>query len=403
MNGQCSGELLDAAPAYSHNECQLFCVASLPDCQFYSFNPSANLCITYKDCPHVEEELCPECVSGQPACILEDGVMTTESTVPTVSTPEPIADDLLFVALGFDYDSLGSIDAAELVDLEEPNTIPECMQPKSYPYKVTGASGAVIAGVPAVCGGIAKIGDFTNEFTRTCFQYNSSSRTWTESGNMTSVRTDAAADYSESWGFVVGGGFEKSSSALSSVERSFDGVTFEMLPPMPEKKALHCLNIINSDTIIVSAGWHEHDYHTNSAYVYDRSTELWSSISSLHKARFSLSCGVVSNNMGEKELVAVGGALEYQVVEIYSIASDTWRMANPMPIEIYQSTSVQHGSSFIMVGGTSWSVPSPYELKTIYKYSQDNDSWTVLEAELQEDKRDVVAMMVPKNMFPTCK
>lgn len=61
---------------------------------------------------------------------IEDGATTTESTVTTL---QPNAGDFLLAVTGFNDSSF--TDAAEIVDLEEPNTISEFMQPAPYPYK----------------------------------------------------------------------------------------------------------------------------------------------------------------------------------------------------------------------------------------------------------------------------
>jgi hypothetical protein len=39
---------------------------------------------------------------------------------------------------------------------------------------------------------------------------------------------------------------------MSTVERSFDGKTFENLPSMPEEKNSHCLRIVDDNTFIVA-------------------------------------------------------------------------------------------------------------------------------------------------------
>lgn len=98
-------------------------------------------------------------------------------------------------------------------------------------------------------------------------------------------------------------------------------------------------------------------------------------------ARHSLACGIVSNQAGEKELVAAGGrGSVVNVVEIYSIASDMWTIVNPLPAKIDNAAAVQYGDSFVMLGG----IVGTTNLKTIYKYNKNDDCWTLLDAELEK-------------------
>jgi hypothetical protein len=56
---------------------------------------------------------------------------------------------------------------------------------------------------------------------------------------------------------------------------------------------------------------------------------------------------------------------------------------------------VPFGDSFLLVGGDT---NSSY-LSTIYHYKPQEDSWTLLDAKMNEEKRGVIAMLVEREML----
>ena len=53
------------------------CVEFGFDCQFYTFNADQLLCLMFSDCSYFSDEFCNDCLSGEPACILEDSEQPT--------------------------------------------------------------------------------------------------------------------------------------------------------------------------------------------------------------------------------------------------------------------------------------------------------------------------------------
>jgi hypothetical protein len=109
---------------------------------------------------------------------------------------------------------------------------------------------------------------------------------------MTVNRTWAGFDHTESWGLVIAGGWtvcmacnmNKGSSrieilflhvlqnyavsATSSVERTFDGLSFKALPSMPNKNYALCLKIYDDETIFAVGGRFHNVSHTPSVVNY---------------------------------------------------------------------------------------------------------------------------------------
>ena len=63
-------------------------------CVWYTYNNADLLCIMYSECQDFSDAFCEDCISGQPACLLEGdlpGPTTnpTTTTTPTPTTPTP--------------------------------------------------------------------------------------------------------------------------------------------------------------------------------------------------------------------------------------------------------------------------------------------------------------------------
>jgi hypothetical protein len=114
----------------------------------------------------------------------------------------------------------------------------------------------------------------------------------------------------------------------------------------------------------------------------------------------SATCGVFKSSVTQKEeIILVGGfnAGQYlTTVEIYSLEKSEWRDGNPFPRPIYGATIIPIGDSLLLVGGitTGW-----LRLDTIYLYNPDDDSWTLLDARMQNRNVDVIAMLVKRAIF----
>jgi N-acetylneuraminic acid mutarotase len=60
------------------------------------------------------------------------------------------------------------------------------------------------------------------------------------------------------------------------------------------------------------------------------------------------------------------------------------------------ATSVPFGDTFLLVGGET---TNGSKLSTIYRYNPEDDSWTLLDSRMKEGKRNVIAMLVDRELF----
>ena len=72
MSGICEGLLIHTEDATTTAACQDACT-NFSGCNYYSHDPTADKCLMFETCPSLDENFCPECVSGSPGCEIENG------------------------------------------------------------------------------------------------------------------------------------------------------------------------------------------------------------------------------------------------------------------------------------------------------------------------------------------
>jgi N-acetylneuraminic acid mutarotase len=88
------------------------------------------------------------------------------------------------------------------------------------------------------------------------------------------------------------------------------------------------------------------------------------------------------------------------VTVTYSMVVPSLISANPLPQPITNATIVPFGDSFLLVGGETVNDDSYIlSLSTIYHYGPEEDSWTLLDGRMSEEKCNVIAMLVDRNAF----
>ncbi len=102
-------------------------------------------------------------------------------------------------------------------------------------------------GVPHVCGG-----NFVGQDYDSCYRYEASSDSWSVIENVMNEyrQYDMGWAYDAAWGLVLSGG--RAEPSASTAEKTLDGVTFDALPDLPEPMGLHCLAIVDSQTLLVA-------------------------------------------------------------------------------------------------------------------------------------------------------
>merc|ERR1712117_839164 len=76
----------------TNTDCEADAIAYGDIAKWYTYNDADSLCLLFSTCDDTPELFCSDCVSGNPACIIEEDLPplpTTTSTNPTTTTPYP--------------------------------------------------------------------------------------------------------------------------------------------------------------------------------------------------------------------------------------------------------------------------------------------------------------------------
>ena len=71
-SGVCEGLLIHTEDATTTAACQDACT-NFDGCIYYSHDPTADKCLMFETCPTLDENSCPQCISGSPGCEIENG------------------------------------------------------------------------------------------------------------------------------------------------------------------------------------------------------------------------------------------------------------------------------------------------------------------------------------------
>jgi len=89
--GQCVGILEYQQTAQTKTDCEADAFLYGDIATWYTYNNADLLCLMFSECQDFSDALCPDCVSGNPACIIEEDLpplpTTTPATIPTTTTP----------------------------------------------------------------------------------------------------------------------------------------------------------------------------------------------------------------------------------------------------------------------------------------------------------------------------
>ena len=207
-----------------------------------------------------------------------------------------------------------------------------------------------------------------------------------------------------------------------------DGEAFADLPLMPVGLSKHCVVALDGDNLFVTGGFKREDCgsgcesqsDSNKSYLYHSDTMEWEELPGLPTPRPNLMCGMVHNANGDQEVIAAGGfGFSEREVEIYNLQGGEWRTGpsifiiiisyeqrnfspgNPLPLPLADATVVPLDETFLLVGGFL-SDDYPSYSDSIYKYEKQDDSWTLLDTKIPFRVRNLIALMVDIDIFPSC-
>ena len=70
--GECQfSQLVGTTTTIGYNSCIKFC-RSIPECGWITYHSSHGVCVAYDDCVTLSSEDCPDCISGQSSCHLQE-------------------------------------------------------------------------------------------------------------------------------------------------------------------------------------------------------------------------------------------------------------------------------------------------------------------------------------------
>lgn len=160
--------------------------------------------------------------------------------------------------------TLSVIDDVEVLDLSDGTS--QCVDVANIPARVEYVEGALLDGVPKVCGGYnADVGANTD----VCYEYNSGQNTWSEVGPMTTARAGHAASVVGSNQWFVTGGIDDLGNILSTTEVWTDGA-FGPGPDLTFPSYGHCQVTLNGTHIFIGG-----KYETDAAYLLNWAEDEW--------------------------------------------------------------------------------------------------------------------------------
>ena len=302
-----------------------------------------------------------------------------------------------------------------LLSLDPNVQIPECLQALNSPSNIylEGACMAVLLeDQPHVCAGR----DAFSAYNDKCYRYDPILDSWTESGTLTVPRLEfSGCAFSPAHGMVLAGGYgidNAPPSTINTVEYTMHGSIFGKLPDLPQTLQSDCFVALRGGDLLI-AGGSDSCQNQNSGcvvsektYIYSDYGNMWNRVADMITPRDRLMCATVTTLDGSQEVVAAGGSdvvgVTSDVVEIFSVNTGIWRMANPLPSAIMEATAVPlkdcTEGSFLIVGGISGGKTSDL----IYHYDVGSDSWELADAKLPIPVSGVAATMVNSYIFPNC-
>ena len=211
---------------------------------------------------------------------------------------------------------------------------------------------------------------------------------WNQTSSMSQERGYAAGVQMSPNEWWVSGRSRLQSSEIYTV----DSRTFSPYVDLPEARALHTIVQVNSTHFMLVGG----DY-TNKAWMFDRSSELWTPLPNQLEDRYAPQAGLVTHLDGHQVVIVAGGQ-DTKTSEIFDLAMQTWRYGPDLPVseELNWGASVQHGDTFLIIGGYD----NGYS-DSILSFDATLESWVELPQKLTQGRSRFAAFLVPED-FVTC-
>ena len=146
---------------------------------------------------------------------------------------------------GFDYQ-----DYSQVVDISSTKSCFNSLAP--YPIKMAHATGAVLNGLPLICGGEGN-GQSYDEQQSSCYMHEKSTNTWKLYANMNTKRKGHSTALTKN-GLWISGGFD-GNEYLFSMEFIFSNGSVINGPNIPDFRNAHCMVTLHDGKIMILGGY----------------------------------------------------------------------------------------------------------------------------------------------------
>ena len=182
--------------------------------------------------------------------------------------------------------------------------------------------------------------------------YDSSTSTWTTTGNMTNARYYHTASILSNGKVLVTGG--NSIGGLLSSAELYDSSTgiWTTTGDMVKARYFHTASVLSNGKILVTGGADNSgalNNALNSAEMYDPSTSIWTTTGNMTNARYYHTASILSNG---KVLVTDGiNSNILNSAELYDPSTSTWTLTSSMANARYWHTASVLSNGKVLVSG----------------------------------------------------
>ena len=241
--------------------------------------------------------------------------------------------------------------------------------------------------------------------------YNPTTDTWTEKTPMPTSRTRFGTAVYQNKIYCVGGlilsqnGTETTLTGVNEVYDPSTG-TWEAKTSMPTARYGFMASTVDGKIYLIG-GWYESEAtsanvgESAQVDVYDPSTDTWTAGSSMPKAVAIYASAVVDNKIYVISGVASGSAIT-NLTQIYDPKMDSWSLGAPIPMGVKDAgagaiTGANLLKAIYVVGGSNASAPLNGQI-TNQVYSVETDSWSMAEP-MPMDKAGLSATVMNNTLF----
>ena len=308
------------------NECLEFC-QSVPDCEYFSFNPDDNnICVLTLDCINIDSScVVSGCQYGQVSCEVDYWSNVHIMIASGTEDYSPITD-------------------TEVIDTQ---TITSCPNfPPNFPYDATYPAVLKHNSHMVICGG-----GYYEEYPD-CYSYYNGQ--WNlEPFKLQPGRYNAISVEIRPGEWLIMGGHNDNFGYLSETQLFKDGI-FTDGPEMPLESGGGSAVMLNETHLFVALaepGGPEGYYLYN--YLLDINSDQWVQIAdrTVKSTTYHASGTFYNSTAGEIQVGFIG----WNGIEVYSPRDNSWHSGIPFPPQIeklFSSKAIQQGrNSFILIGG----------------------------------------------------